>query len=51
MPGKIVIMDNLVTHKIDGIRESIEIKNTNFLDIPSYASNLNPIKMTSPKMK
>lgn len=51
VPGNIVIMDNLATHKVDGVREAIEAKGAILLYLPPYSPDLNPIEMAFSKLK
>jgi len=50
-PGDIVIMDNLSTHKIKGVRETIEARGARLLYLPPYSPDLNPIEMVFAKLK
>ncbi|MCY4588989.1 MAG: transposase [Alphaproteobacteria bacterium] len=43
-PGDIMIMDTLSAHKVDGIRQAIEARGTEFVCLPPYSSDLNPIE-------
>lgn len=47
----IVIMDNLSTHKVKGVRELIEARGAGLLYLPSYSPDLNPIEMAFAKLK
>jgi transposase len=47
----IVIMDNLSTHKVKGVRELIEARGAGLLYLPSYSPDLNPIEMVFAKLK
>ncbi len=47
----IVIMDNLSTHKVKGVRELIEASGAGLLYLPSYSPDLNPIEMVFAKLK
>ncbi len=57
--GDIVIMDNLSTHKVKGIRELIEARGARLLYLPPpdqvrgrlYSPDLNPIEMAFAKLK
>ncbi len=42
--GNIVIMDNLSSHKVAGVREAIEAVAATPLYLPSYSPDLNPIE-------
>ncbi len=50
-PGDIVVMDNLSSHKINGIRQAIEDRGARLLYLPPYAPDLNPIEMAFAKLK
>jgi transposase len=50
-PGDIVIMDNLRTHKVKGIKEAIEKAGATVLYLPPYSPDLNPIEEMWSKMK
>ncbi|MBB4383355.1 transposase [Bradyrhizobium sp. SBR1B] len=47
----IVFMDNLRTHKIDGIRQAIEAVGAKVRYLPAYSPDLNPIEMAFSKLK
>jgi len=49
--GDIVIMDNVPTHKIAGVREVIEAKGAQLLYLPPYSPDLNPIELAFAKLK
>jgi len=51
MPGDIVIMDNLGSHKVAGIREAIEACGASLLYLPPYSPDLNPIEKSFAKLK
>jgi transposase len=42
--GDIVIMDNLGSHKVEGVREAIEAQGAQLLYLPPYSPDLNPIE-------
>jgi transposase len=50
-PGDIVVMDNLPSHKVSGIREAIEAQNALLLYLPPYSPDLNPIEQVFAKFK
>jgi transposase len=50
-PGDIVILDNLSSHKIAGIREAIEARQAQILYLPPYSPDLNPIEQAFAKLK
>ena len=49
--GDIVFMDNLPTHKIDGVREAIEAVRAKVRYLPAYSPDLNPIEQAFAKIK
>jgi len=49
--GDIVIMDNLPSHKVAGIREAIEATGATLLYLPPYSPDLNPIEQAFSKIK
>ena len=50
-PGDIVIMDNLSSHKVAGIREALEEAGASALYLPPYSPDLNPIEQVFSKFK
>lgn len=50
-PGDLVVMDNLSSHKADGVRESIEAAGAGLLYLPPYSPDLNPIEKAWAKLK
>jgi len=50
-PGDTVVMDNLSSHKVKGVREAIEGKKAKLLFLPPYSPDLNPIEMFFSKLK
>ncbi len=50
-PGDTVIMDNLSSHKVAGIRSAIEAAGANLLYLPPYSPDMNPIEMAFSKLK
>ena len=50
-PGDIVIMDNLSSHKVDGIRQAIEATGASLRYLPPYSPDLNPIEQFFAKLK
>jgi transposase len=50
-PGDIVIMDNLRSHKVAGVREAIEAAGATLMFTPPYSPDLNPIEMAFAKLK
>jgi transposase len=49
--GDLVIMDNLPTHKIQGIVEAIEAAGARLLYLPPYSPDFNPIENMWSKIK
>ncbi len=50
-PGDVVIMDNLSSHKVAGVREAIEACGASLLYLPPYSPDLNPIEQSFSKLK
>lgn len=50
-PGDVVVMDNLSSHKVDGVRQRIEAKGAELLYLPPYSPDLNPIEKAWSKLK
>ena len=51
LPGDIVVMDNLASHKVAGIREAIEVTGAMLQYLPPYSPDLNPIEQAIAKLK
>ena len=49
--GDVVIMDNLASHKVAGVREAIEATGARVMFIPPYSPDLNPIEQAFAKIK
>lgn len=49
--GDIVVLDNLSSHKISGVREDIEACGASLLYLPPYSPDLNPIELAFSKLK
>ena len=49
--GDIVIMDNLGSHKVAGVRQAIEATGAKLLYLPPYSPDLNPIELAFAKLK
>jgi transposase len=49
--GDIVILDNLSSHKVEGVRTAIENAGARLLYLPSYSPDLNPIEQWFAKLK
>ena len=50
-PGDIVVMDNLASHKVTGIREAIEAAGAELRYLPPYSPDFNPIEQLFAKLK
>ncbi len=50
-PGDVVILDNLATHKIRGVREALEAAGARLLYLPPYSPDFNPIEPRGSKIK
>jgi len=50
-PGQVVVMDNLSSHKIAGVREAIEAAGCDLWYLPPYSPDLNPIEKLWSKVK
>src|SRR5262245_1707214 len=50
-PGDIVIMDNVATHKVNGVAEAIEAVGATLRYLPQYSPDLNPIEQAFSKLK
>jgi transposase len=49
--GDIVVMDNLASHHIEGVRERIEATGAQLWYLPPYSPDLNPIELWFAKLK
>jgi transposase len=50
-PGDIVILDNLSSHKVRGVREAIAAAGAHLLYLPPYSPDLNPIEKFFARLK
>jgi transposase len=50
-PGDIVVMDNLASHKVAGIKHAIETVGAELRYLPPYSPDLNPIEQFFAKLK
>jgi transposase len=50
-PGDIVVLDNLSSHKVAGVREMIEARGASLVYLPPYSPDLNPIEQAFAKLK
>ena len=49
--GDIVILDNLSSHKVEGVRAAIEAAGAQIRHLPPYSPDLNPIEQMFAKLK
>jgi transposase len=49
--GEVVVLDNLATHKVHGVRQSIEAVGARLEYLPPYSPDLNPIENMWSKIK
>ena len=47
-PGDVLVMDNLPSHKVAGVREAIEAAGATLRYLPPYSPDLNPVRGTAP---
>ena len=50
-PGDVVIMDNLSSHKVKGVVQTIESAKAKVLYLPPYSPDFNPIELAFSKFK
>lgn len=50
-PGDVVIMDNLASHYVDGVRQAIEAVGAQLIYLPPYSPDLSPIELCWSKVK
>ena len=50
-PGDVVVMDNLSSHNVNGVHQSIENAGAELLYLPPYSPDLNPIEKAWAKLK
>lgn len=50
-PGDVVVMDNLRSHKVAGVREAIEAAGCDLWYLPAYSLDFNPIEKLWSKVK
>jgi len=50
-PGDIVVMDNLSSHKVFGVREAIEGRGARVSFLPPYSPDFSPIEQAFSKLK
>ena len=51
LPGDIVMADNLGSHKVAGVRTAIEARGADFILLPAYSPDQNPIEQAFAKLK
>jgi transposase len=49
--GDVVVLDNLNSHKVSGVRQAIERRGATLLYLPPYSPDLNPIEQVFAKFK
>jgi transposase len=49
--GDVVVMDNLASHKVAGVKEAIERAGATLRHLPAYSPDLNPIEQAFAKLK
>jgi transposase len=49
--GHIVFLDNVSTHKVDGVEEAIEARGARAVFLPAYSPDLNPIEQLFARLK
>jgi transposase len=49
--GDVVVMDNLASHKVAGVRQAIERAGATLRYLPAYGPDLNPIEQAFAKLK
>jgi transposase len=49
--GDIVVLDNLSSHKVAGVRKAIESVGAKILYLPPYSPDFNPIELVFSKLK
>lgn len=50
-PGDVVVLDNLSSHKVTGVREAIESVGASLRYLPPYSPDFNPIETVFSKFK
>lgn len=50
-PGQIVVMDNLSSHKVKGVRDAIAAVGARIVYLPPYSPDYNPIEQVFAKLK
>ena len=50
-PGDVLVLDNLGSHKVAGVREAVEAAGATLRYLPPYSPDLNPIEQVFAKLK
>ena len=50
-PGDVLVMDNLSSHKVAGVRQTVEAAGATLRYLPPYSPDLNPIEQVFAKLK
>ncbi|HEX6114309.1 MAG TPA: transposase, partial [Geminicoccaceae bacterium] len=50
-PGDVVVLDQLVAHKIHGVRQALAAAGASLLHLPSYSPDFNPTEQRFAKLK
>ena len=50
-PGDVVVLDNLLAHKVAGLAERVEARGARLLYVPPYSPDFNPIELAFSKLK
>ena len=50
-PGDIVVMDNLGSHKVHGVRQAVKAAGATLRYLPPYSPDFNPIEQVFAKLK
>lgn len=50
-PGDIVVADNLPAHRVDGVRDVVEVTGAVLWYLPPYSPDFNPIELCFAKLK
>lgn len=50
-PGRVVVMDNLRAHKVDGVRQLVESTGATLRYLPPYSPDFNPIEQCWAQLK
>jgi transposase len=50
-PGDVLVLDNLGSHKVAGVREAVEAAGASLRYLPPYSPDLNPVEQVFAKLK